>query len=259
MPRFAANLTMLFNEVPFLERFALAKLGGFKAVEFLFPYDFDVQAIKSALDNNALKLALHNLPAGDWNAGERGIACLPDRVTEFRAGVAKAIEYATILGVPQLNCLAGKAPAGADPKALHDTFVSNLQYAASELKKVGLKLLIEPINTFDIPGFYLSKTEQGIAILDAVAADNAFLQYDIYHAQRMEGELANTIQKYFSRIAHIQLADNPGRNEPGTGEINYEYLFGLLDRLGYVGYIGCEYKPLKTTEAGLGWMNQYEQ
>ena len=259
MPRFAANLTMLFNEVPFLERFALAKLGGFKAVEFLFPYDFDVQAIKSALDNNALKLALHNLPAGDWNAGERGIACLPDRVTEFRAGVAKAIEYATILGVPQLNCLAGKAPAGADPKALHDTFVSNLQYAASELKKVGLKLLIEPINTFDIPGFYLSKTEQGIAILDAVAADNAFLQYDIYHAQRMEGELANTIQKYFSRIAHIQLADNPGRNEPGTGEINYEYLFGLLDRLGYAGYIGCEYKPLKTTEAGLGWMNQYEQ
>ena len=259
MPRFAANLTMLFNEVPFLERFALAKLGGFKAVEFLFPYDFDVQAIKSALDNNALKLALHNLPAGDWNAGERGIACLPDRVTEFRAGVTKAIEYATILGVPQLNCLAGKAPAGADPKALHDTFVSNLQYAASELKKVGLKLLIEPINTFDIPGFYLSKTEQGIAILDAVAADNAFLQYDIYHAQRMEGELANTIQKYFSRIAHIQLADNPGRNEPGTGEINYEYLFGLLDRLGYAGYIGCEYKPLKTTEAGLGWMNQYEQ
>jgi hydroxypyruvate isomerase len=259
MPRFAANLTMLFNEVPFLERFALAKTGGFKAVEFLFPYDFDVQAIKSALDNNALKLALHNLPAGDWNAGERGIACLPDRVSEFRADVAKAIEYATILGVPQLNCLAGKAPAGADPKALHDTFVSNLQYAASELKKVGLKLLIEPINTFDIPGFYLSKTEQGIAILDAVAADNAFLQYDIYHAQRMEGELANTIQKYFSRIAHIQLADNPGRNEPGTGEINYEYLFGLLDRLGYAGYIGCEYKPLKTTEAGLGWMNQYEQ
>lgn len=259
MPRFAANLTMLFNEVPFLERFALAKTGGFKAVEFLFPYDFDVQAIKSALDNNALKLALHNLPAGDWNAGERGIACLPDRVSEFRAGVTKAIEYATILGVPQLNCLAGKAPSGADPIALHDTFVSNLQYAASELKKAGLKLLIEPINTFDIPGFYLSKTEQGIAILDAVAADNAFLQYDIYHAQRMEGELANTIQKYFSRIAHIQLADNPGRNEPGTGEINYEYLFGLLDRLGYAGYIGCEYKPLKTTEAGLGWMNQYEQ
>ena len=259
MPKFAANLTMLFNEKPFLERFALAKIGGFKAVEFLFPYAFEASEIKSALDNNALKLVLHNLPAGDWDAGERGIACHPDRVAEFRSGVAKAIEYATILGVPQLNCLAGKTPEGVDPTLVHDTFVSNLQFAAAELKKSGLKLLIEPINTFDIPGFYLSKTAQGIAILDAVAADNAFLQYDIYHAQRMEGELANTIQKYFRRIAHIQLADNPGRNEPGTGEINYSYLFDLLARLGYTGYIGCEYKPLKTTEAGLQWMGQYEQ
>jgi hydroxypyruvate isomerase len=259
MPKFAANLTMLFNEKLFLERFALAKIGGFKAVEFLFPYAFEASEIKSALDNNALKLVLHNLPAGDWDAGERGIACHPDRVAEFRSGVAKAIEYATILGVPQLNCLAGKTPEGVDPTLVHDTFVSNLQFAAAELKKSGLKLLIEPINTFDIPGFYLSKTAQGIAILDAVAADNAFLQYDIYHAQRMEGELANTIQKYFKRIAHIQLADNPGRNEPGTGEINYSYLFDLLARLGYTGYIGCEYKPLKTTETGLHWMGQYEQ
>ncbi len=259
MPRFAANLTMLFNEVPFLERFALAKTAGFKAVEFLFPYAYSKEEIKSALDNNALKLVLHNLPAGDWDAGERGIACHPDRVNEFRSGVAKAIEYATYLNVGQLNCLAGKAPVGVEAKLLHDTFVSNLQYAASELKKAGLKLLIEPINTFDIPGFYLSKTGQGIAILDAVGADNAFLQYDIYHAQRMEGELANTIQKHLSRIAHIQLADNPGRNEPGTGEIHYDYLFGLLDRLGYAGYIGCEYKPLKSTAAGLGWMDQYEQ
>ena len=185
MPRFAANLTMLFNEVPFLERFALAKTAGFKAVEFLFPYAYSKEEIKSALDNNALKLVLHNLPAGDWDAGERGIACHPDRVNEFRSGVAKAIEYATYLHVGQLNCLAGKAPVGVEAKLLHDTFVSNLQYAASELKKAGLKLLIEPINTFDIPGFYLSKTEQGIAILDAVGADNAFLQYDIYHAQRM--------------------------------------------------------------------------
>lgn len=259
MPRFAANLTMLFNEVPFLERFALAKTAGFKAVEFLFPYAYSKEEIKSALDNNALKLVLHNLPAGDWDAGERGIACHPDRVNEFRSGVAQAIEYASYLHVGQLNCLAGKAPVGVDAKLLHDTFVSNLQYAASELKKAGLKLLIEPINTFDIPGFYLSKTEQGIAILDAVGADNAFLQYDIYHAQRMEGELANTIQKHLSRIAHIQLADNPGRNEPGTGEIHYDYLFGLLDRLDYAGYIGCEYKPLKSTAAGLGWMDQYEQ
>lgn len=259
MPRFAANLTMLFNEVPFLERFALAKTGGFKAVEFLFPYAFNIQDIQSALDRNALKLVLHNLPAGDWDAGERGIACLPDRVAEFRSGVAKAIDYACALGVPQLNCLAGKVTEGVDPKKLHDTFVDNLQYAASEFKKVSLKLLIEPINTFDIPGFYLSRTEQGIAILDAVGADNAFLQYDIYHAQRMEGELGNTIQKYFNRIGHIQLADNPGRHEPGTGEIHYAYLFDLLESLGYGGYIGCEYKPLKTTEAGLGWMGHYEQ
>jgi len=259
MPKFAANLTMLFNEKPFLERFALAKIGGFKAVEFLFPYAFEASEIKSALDNNALKLVLHNLPAGDWDAGERGIACHPNRVAEFRSGVAKAIEYASILGVPQLNCLAGKTPEGVDLALVHDTFVSNLQFAAAELKKSGLKLLIEPINTFDIPGFYLSKTAQGIAILDAVGADNAFLQYDIYHAQRMEGELANTIQKYFDRIGHIQLADNPGRNEPGTGEINYTYLFDFLTRLGYKGYIGCEYKPLKTTEAGLHWMGQYEQ
>jgi len=258
MPLFAANLTMLFNEVSFLERFALAKSSGFNAVEFLFPYSFDVEAIKSALDQYSLKLVLHNLPAGDWDAGERGIACLPDRVTEFRSGVTKAIEYATILGVPQLNCLAGKAPIGSNPKVLHDTFVANLQYAASELKKVGLKLLIEPINTFDIPGFYLSRTEQGIAILDAVGADNAFLQYDIYHAQRMEGELANTIQKNLSRIAHIQLADNPGRNEPGTGEIHYDYLFKFLDRIGYTGHIGCEYKPLKSTLAGLGWMDSFK-
>ena len=259
MPRFAANLTMLFTEVPFLERFSLAKSSGFKAVEFLFPYAFKIQEIQSALDQNALKLVLHNLPAGDWDAGERGIACLPERVSEFRSGVTKAIEYASALDVPQLNCLAGKAPPGIDPKILHDTLVANLQFAAAELKKAGLKLLIEPINTFDIPGFYLSKTEQGIQILDAVNADNAYLQYDIYHAQRMEGELANTIQKYFDRIGHIQLADNPGRNEPGTGEINYSYLFNLLDQLKYPGYIGCEYKPLKTTEAGLGWMSKFEK
>ena len=258
MPKFAANLTMLFNEQPFLERFALAKIGGFKAVEFLFPYAFEASEIKSALDNNALKLVLHNLPAGDWDAGERGIACHPDRVEEFRSGVAKAIEYATYLNVGQLNCLAGKAPAGVDAKVLRDTFLGNLKYAAEQLKKVNIKLLIEPINTFDIPGFYLSRTQQAIEIMDEVGSDNLYLQYDIYHAQRMEGEIASTIQKYISRIAHIQLADNPGRNEPGTGEINYEYLLGFLDKIGYKGWIGCEYKPLKNTVAGLGWMHHYE-
>ena len=253
MPKFAANLSMLFTELPFLDRFEAASRAGFTAVEFLFPYAFSAADIKQRLDDNGLKLVLHNLPAGDWDAGERGIACHPDRVEEFRAGVAKAIAYATALGVGQVNCLAGKAPAGVSDEMLRSTLVSNLKYAAAELKGAGLRLLIEPINHFDIPGFYLNTTAQALAILDEVGADNAFVQYDIYHAQRMEGELAATMQKYLARIGHVQLADNPGRNEPGTGEINFPFLFAHLDRIGYTGWIGCEYKPATTTEAGLGW------
>lgn len=256
MPQFAANLTMLFNEAPFLERFERASKAGFKAVEFLFPYAFSATEIKELLNRYQLKLVLHNLPAGDWDAGERGIACHPDRVDEFRNGVAKAIEYAKLLGVQQLNCLAGKAPEGVDQKVLHATFVENLRFAATELKKVNLNLLIEPINTFDIPGFFLSTTKQASGVLAEVGASNLLIQYDIYHAQRMEGELANTIEKNLSKIGHIQLADNPGRNEPGTGEINYAYLFKFLDRIGYQGWIGCEYKPASITEAGLGWIKQ---
>ncbi len=253
MPRFAANLTMLFNEVPFLDRFERARKAGFEAVEFLFPYAYSAVEIKQRLDANRLKLVLHNLPAGDWDAGERGIACHPTRESEFRDGVARAIEYATTLRVGQLNCLAGKAPAGAADDALRQTFIRNLRYAAAEFAKAALELLIEPINTSDIPGFYLNRTAQAVSILDEVRADNAFVQYDIYHAQRMEGELAATVQKYLPRIAHLQLADNPGRNEPGSGEINYPFLFAHLDRIGYEGWIGCEYKPATTTEAGLGW------
>jgi hydroxypyruvate isomerase len=257
MPQFAANLTMLFNEAPFLERFDLAAKAGFKAVEFLFPYAFDARELRARLDGNGLKLVLHNLPAGDWDAGERGIACHPDRVEEFRAGVGRAIEYAKALGVGQLNCLAGKAPAGVDEATLRRTFVENLRFAAAALKKEGLKLLVEPINTFDIPGFYLNRTAQAAAILDEVGADNAYIQYDIYHAQRMEGELAATFDKYQARIAHVQLADNPGRHEPGTGEINYDFLFAHLDEKGYAGWIGCEYKPATTTAAGLGWLKKH--
>ncbi|MEP6964771.1 MAG: hydroxypyruvate isomerase [Polaromonas sp.] len=253
MPKFAANLTMLFNEVPFLDRFESAAKAGFKAVEFLFPYAYPVEEIRQRLDANGLQLVLHNLPAGDWEAGERGIACHPDRVSEFRDGVSKAISYASVLGVKQVNCLAGKAPAGVAEDLLRQTFVENLRFAAAELKKAGLRLLIEPINTFDIPGFYLNRTTQAVSILVEVGADNAFVQYDIYHAQRMEGELAATMQKYLPRIGHIQLADNPGRNEPGTGEINYPFLFAHLDSIGYDGWIGCEYKPAATTEAGLDW------
>jgi len=254
MPQFAANLTMLFNESPFMDRFEKAAKSGFHAVEFLFPYAFSAQDIKQKLEQNKLQLVLHNLPAGDWDAGERGIACLPDRVAEFQSGVTKAIEYAKELGVKQLNCLAGKIPAGIDTELLRKTFVSNLRYASSELKKANIKLLIEPINTFDIPGFYLSKTQQAIEILEEVGSDNLFIQYDIYHAQRMEGEICKTIENNLSKIAHIQLADNPGRNEPGTGEINYTHLFQFIDRIGYKGWIGCEYKPATNTEAGLGWI-----
>jgi hydroxypyruvate isomerase len=219
----------------------------------LFPYAWPAQEIKQRLDAHGLTLVLHNLPAGNWEAGERGIACHPDRVEEFRAGVATAISYAKALGVGQLNCLAGKAPADVSQTVLRETLLANLRFAAAELKQAGLRLLIEPINTFDIPGFYLTGTAQAVALLDEVGADNAFVQYDIYHAQRMEGELAATMQKQLGRIGHIQLADNPGRNEPGTGEINYPFLFAHLDRIGYDGWIGCEYKPATTTQAGLGW------
>ena len=256
MPRFAANLSMLFTEVPFLDRFERAARAGFEAVEFLFPYAHTAQEIKQRLDATGLRIVLHNLPAGDWDAGERGIACHPDRVEEFRDGVERAIGYAQALGVPQLNCLAGKAPAGVDAATLRRAFVGNLRHAAARLGDAGLRLLIEPINPFDIPGFVLNRTDDAIAILDEVGAPNVFVQYDIYHAQRTEGELAATLQKHLPRIAHVQLADNPGRNEPGTGEINYPYLFAHLDRIGYQGWVGCEYKPAQGTEAGLGWLKK---
>ncbi|NRF65542.1 hydroxypyruvate isomerase [Aquincola sp. S2] len=256
MPKFAANLTMLFNEVPFLDRFEAATRAGFEAVEFLFPYAWPADQIKERLERHRLTLVLHNLPPGDWEAGERGIACHPDRIAEFRAGVGRGIAYAQALGVGQLNCLAGKTPAGVDSGLVRRTLVDNLRFAAAAFKSAGLKLLIEPINFYDIPGFYLNRTQQALDLLDEVGADNAFVQYDLYHAQRMEGELAATLEKHLPRIAHIQLADNPGRHEPGTGEINYAFLFRHLDRIGYAGWIGCEYKPATTTEAGLQWRQQ---
>ncbi len=258
MPKFAANLTMLFTEVPFLDRFERAAKAGFQAVEFLFPYPFATADIKARLDAHQLSLVLHNLPAGDWDAGERGIAILPDRVAEFRAGVAKAIEVGRALGVPRINCLAGKAPAGVDDAVLRQTFVENLRFASAALKEVGIQLLIEPINNVDIPGFWLNKTDKALSVMDEVGSDNLFLQYDIYHAQRYEGELAATMSRNLARIGHIQLADTPGRNEPGTGEINYAFLFKHLDRIGYTGHIGCEYKPAAGTEAGLTWMENLQ-
>ena len=252
MPKFAANLTMLFTEMPFLDRFAAAAEGGFEAVEFLFPYDFTVRQVSDAMAASGLQVVLHNLPAGDWAGGERGTACLPDRVAEFRAGVAKAIEYATALGAPQVNCLAGLA--SPDDAAAHRTLVENVRFAADALERAGIGLLLEPVNTRDVPGFFVSRTAQGLAILDEAGSSNALLQYDIYHAQVMEGDLLPTIERNLARIGHLQVADNPGRHEPGTGEINYPYVFRRLDELGYTGWIGCEYKP---SAAGLGWMQPY--
>ena len=254
MPKFNANLTMLFNEVPFLDRFQAAAGAGFKGVEFLFPYAFDKDAIAERLDQHGLVQVLHNLPAGDWDAGERGIACHPDRVGEFRDGVGRAIEYATALGCKQLNCLAGIAPAGVDAEKVHATFVANLRFAAARLEEAGIRLLVEPINTFDIPGFHLNRTAQAIALIEEVGSPNLWLQHDVYHMQRMEGELANTIAKHLPKIAHMQIADNPGRHEPGSGEINYAWLFRYIDQLGYEGWIGCEYKPAAGTREGLGWI-----
>ncbi|MCW5649437.1 MAG: hydroxypyruvate isomerase [Ramlibacter sp.] len=253
MPQFAANLSMLFTELPFMQRFAAARAAGFDAVEYLFPYVWPRDELAAALQANGLRQVLHNLPAGDWDAGERGIACHPDRVAEFRAGVAQALDYATALQCPQLNCLAGRLPAGVAREHAHITLVGNLRYAAAVLQAAGIRLLIEPVNHFDIPGFFLTHTAQALALIDEVGSDNLFVQYDIYHAQRMEGELGATLQRHLARIGHIQLADNPGRHEPGTGEINYRWLFRHIDALGWRGHIGCEYKPRGHTTDGLGW------
>lgn len=257
MPRFNANLTMLFNEVDFLDRFAAAAAAGFAGVEYLFPYPYDKAQLAEALAEHRLVQVLHNLPAGNWQAGERGIACLPDRVAEFRDGVGLAIEYAHALRCRQVNCLVGITPPDADPAELWDTLVDNLKFAARELARARIRLLVEPCNTCDLPGFYLNGTAQALTLMDAVGSDNVRLQYDIYHMQVMEGDLANTIQRSLPRIGHIQLADNPGRHEPGTGEINYPFLFELLDAMGYDGWIGCEYKPRAMTRDGLRWADPY--
>jgi hydroxypyruvate isomerase len=257
MPKFAANLTMLYNEVDFIDRFDAAAGDGFKGVEYLFPYAYPKEKLAEALQRNGLTQVLHNLPAGDWAAGERGIACLPDRVGEFQDGVGRTIEYAQALGCKQVNCLVGLPPDGVAADKVRATVVGNLKFAAGKLKEAGIRLLTEPINTRDIPRFYLCHTQQAIDIMDEVGSDNLWLQYDIYHMQIMEGDLAPTIERNFKRIAHFQLADNPGRHEPGTGEINYPFLYGFIDGLGYDGWIGAEYKPRAKTGDGLGWVKQY--
>ena len=257
MPKFCANLTMLFNEVDFLDRFEKAAKAGFKGVEYLFPYAWKKEQLVEKLGAFGLSQALHNLPAGDWNKGERGIACLPGRETEFQEGVGKAIEYAKALKCPQVNCLAGLTPAGVPADKVRKTLVANLRFAAAALEKEGIRLLLEALNDKDVPGFYLVRTADVLALIKEVGHTNVYVQYDVYHMQIMEGNLTKTIQANLDKIAHIQIADNPGRNEPGTGEINYPNLFKAIDAAGYKGWIGCEYKPAGKTEDGLGWVKSY--
>lgn len=261
MPKFNANLSMLYGEHDFLDRFAAARADGFTGVEYLFPYAYDKTELAKRLQDKGLTQVLHNLPAGDWEAGERGIAIYPDRVEEFKAGVEAAIDYATALGCSQVNCLAGRTDHAPEVshEVLAETFLANIAYAAQRLGEAGIGLLIEPVNTRDIPSFFLNNTRQAALVLDAVGSDNLKIQYDIYHMQIMEGDLAPTIAAHLDRIGHIQLADNPGRHEPGTGEINYPFLFEYLDSLGYEGWIGCEYKPKAGTSEGLGWFRAATQ
>ncbi|MBM3356793.1 MAG: hydroxypyruvate isomerase [Betaproteobacteria bacterium] len=257
MPKFAANLTMLWNELEFMDRFAVAHKWGFTGVEYLFPYDYQKEHLAEQLQKHKLAQVLHNLPAGNWAKGERGIACHPARAREFQDGVGTAIEYATALGCKQLNCLAGIRPPHLDPSDARETFIRNLQFAAPRLKDAGIRLLIEPINTRDFPGFFLASPKQALDIIKAAGSDNLYLQYDVYHAQIMEGDLAATIENNLRLISHIQIADNPGRHEPGTGEINYAFLFEHLDRVGYTGWVGCEYKPLTNTTDGIHWIKPF--
>ncbi len=254
MPKFSANLGFLFAELPFLDRFAAAARAGFKGVEYASPYEHAASDIARRLADHGLTQALFNLPAGDREAGESGIAVLAGREAEFRDGVSRALDYAGELGCARLNCLAGIAPPGADRRALEETFAANLAFAAEAARGRRVKLLIEPISLYEMPGFFLNRSDEALRLIKRVASDNLYLQADIYHMQIMEGDLARRLEAAMPEIAHIQIADNPGRHEPGSGEINYAFLLPLIDRLGYEGWVGCEYRPLTTTEAGLAWM-----
>ena len=253
MPNFAANLTMMFNEVPFPERFAAAAKAGFKAVEFLFPYDYPVADVTRWLKDSHLKSALFNMPPGDWAAGDRGMASIPGREEEFMAGVHQAIDYALSLGTPTIHAMSGLIPDGADRPWHRSVYVDNIALAATALAKHGLILVIEPINTRDMPGYFLSTQAQGHAIRQEIGAPNLMVQMDFYHAQIMEGDLSMTLKNHFDGIGHIQIASAPARHEPDEGEVNYPHLFKLLDDMGYAGYVGCEYLPRGKTEEGLGW------
>jgi hydroxypyruvate isomerase len=258
MPKLAANISLLFPQLPFVDRFAAAAKAGFRYVEYQFPYPFgSAQEIAARARDAGVQVVLHNIPAGDAAKGDRGITCQPARVGEFREGVERAIEYATAAGCPRLNTLAGIAPDGVPRDKAKETLIENLRFAAGKLKAAGLTLLTEPCNPRTIPGFFLNTSKDAIAAIDAAGADNLLLQYDVFHMQIVEGDLAKTIERLLPRIGHIQIADVPERNEPGTGEINFGWLLPHIDRLGYRGWIGCEYVPKGDTNQGLSWATPF--
>lgn len=258
MPKFAANLSFLFADVPFKDRFRRAADAGFTGVEFMFPYDYPAADVAGWLRESRLEMVLFNLPPGDWAAGDRGLACDPARQAEFAAGIDRAHAYAEALGCRRLHCLAGLTPAGVPAEEVRATYVANLRQAADRLAAIGATVMIEPINSrVDMPGYWLDTPAQAFALLEAIDRPNVRVQYDVYHAQIMAGDLARTLAANLPHIGHVQVADNPGRHEPGSGEINYPYLFALLDHLGYAGWVGCEYKPKAGTEAGLGWFKDW--
>jgi hydroxypyruvate isomerase len=258
MAKFAANLSMMFNEVPFLERFGAAADSGFRAVEFLFPYEHPPEAIAEQIRKHNLEIVLFNMPPGNWAAGERGIGCAPGREEEFHAGIEKALSYATALRVPRIHAMAGIAPAGADRAACRATLIANLKYAADKLAPHQITLLLEAINNRDIPGFFVNTQAESFEICSAVGAPNLKMQMDLYHMQVMEGDIAMKLRKYAPHCGHIQIAGPPQRNEPDTGEVRFEYLFNVLDEIGYQGWIGCEYRPAGKTTDGLGWFKEHK-
>jgi hydroxypyruvate isomerase len=258
VPRLAANLSMMFNEVPFLERFAAARAAGFEGVEFLFPYEFPAVELRQRLSGEGLTQVLFNMPPGDWAAGERGIASLPGRQSEFRESVKKALDYAAALDCRQIHCMAGLLPAGLPMTTATAVYASNLAWAAEQANPAGVKLVIEPINHRDMPGYFLNTQAQGAAIIAAIGPERIGLQFDVYHVQITEGDITKRMEQFMPVIAHMQIADVPARNEPGTGEIGWPYVFRRMDQLGYTGWVGCEYRPAGETVAGLGWRERFE-
>ncbi len=257
MPRFAANLSMMFNEVPFLDRFEAAARAGFRGCEFLFPYEHPAAAIRARLDASGLTQALFNAPPGDWAAGERGLASLPGRQGEFREGIARALDYAHALSCPLLHVMAGIPAAGTSRDLSGALYAANLAWAAERASGSGVRLLLEPINGRDMPGYFLSTQEQGAAVVEALGRERFGLQFDVYHCQIAQGDVSTRLAALMPVIAHVQVADVPGRHEPGTGEVGWGHVFGELDRLGFAGWVGCEYRPAGKTVAGLGWRERF--